>query len=83
MIERKYALGVLRSMRKENSLSVRVKVGMLDGTLVLMVLHGSEVLAIVDIMQERVDVLEVNCLRICSARRVDQIRNDRIREMCL
>lgn len=76
-------LGALRSVWKERSLSVRVKIGMFDYIVVPVVLYGCEAWAVYNKFWKSMAVLEIKCLRtMCHVRWIDHIRNDMIRESC-
>ena len=82
MTEGMKALGGLKEIWKKGRLSREVKVKMLDVICVLSVLYGCETWLLNAKIRRRVEVFEMNGLRtVCKLRRIDRVRNDRIRTM--
>src|SRR5678815_1151082 len=76
-------LSSLKELWKNENLTRKVKMKLFECIFVPTVLYGCETWALNSKMKKRVEVLEMKGLRdICGIKRVDRIRNVRIRDMC-
>src|ERR1044072_9048509 len=76
-------LGGLREVWKKRKISKEIKKRMFECMCLPSVIYGCETWMINARMRRNLNVFEMKGLRaICKLRRIDQIRNERIREMC-
>ena len=76
-------LGGLRKLWGKGNLSREVKVKLFESVWVPSVMYGSGSWVLSNKVRKRVEVAEMKGLRfICGIRRLDKVRNVRVREMC-
>ena len=76
-------MGGLREVWKKGRISKEIKVRMFESMCLPSAMYGCETWVMNAQIRKRLEVFEMKGLRaICGLRRVDRIRNERIREMC-
>lgn len=76
-------LGALKSVWNRRGMTVQSKMGMYEAIISPVVLYASETWKLNAKERKKVDVFDMKCLRAVSGvRRVDRVRNERIRERC-
>ena len=76
-------LGGLREVCKKGKISKEIKPRMFECMCLPSVMYGCETWMLSARARKSLNVFEMKGLRaICKLRRIDRIRNDRIREMC-
>ena len=81
--EARKAWGALKDVWKKRHISREAKVGMYEGIIELSLLYGCETWVLNVRDRERMEAVEMNCLRnICGLRRIDRVPNVEIRRMC-
>jgi hypothetical protein len=64
-------------------MSREVNIDMYNSFIVPTALYGSETWAMTERMKQKVNVMEMSCLRsICGVTRMDRVRNEEIRRRC-
>ena len=75
--------GALKSIWKGRNVSIEAKVGMFESIVAPTVLYGCETWMLNARERQRVNVMEMKCLRsICNVRRIDRVRNEIVRRRC-
>src|ERR1700755_231052 len=76
-------MGGLREVWKKGRISKEIKVRMFESMCLPSAMYGCETWVMNAQIRKRLEVFEMKGLRaICGLRKVDRIRNERIREMC-
>src|ERR1700755_3177614 len=76
-------MGGLREVWKKGRISKEIKVRMFESMCLPSAMYGCETWVMNAQFRKRLEVFEMKGLRaVCGLRRVDRIRNERIREMC-
>ena len=81
--EGKKVLGALKGIWKRGGLSREIKVRLFEVICLSTVLYGCETWVLNAKVRKRLEVLEMDGLRgVCSLRRIDRVRNERIKQLC-